>query len=60
MIRYIIPGLLLVLATIGVAGCGQAEPTPLPTATPAAMPTPDPRIDQILERMDRLGEGWRS
>jgi len=35
--RYFILALLLLLATIGVV-CAQAEPTPIPTATPTAGP----------------------
>ena len=40
--------LVALVGAIGIAGCGQAEPSPLPTAPP------DSRIDQILEKLDEL------
>ena len=45
-----IKGLVALVAAIGIAGCGQAEPSPLPTATP------DSRVDRILEKLDELGD----
>ncbi len=60
MRRYVLLGLLALLATAVVAACARAEPTFAPTPEPTAAlipaPTPDSRIAQILEELDKLGE----
>ena len=57
MKRYAILTLIALVATVTVvAACAADQATPRATATPAPTGTPDPRIGQILERLDQLGD----